>query len=149
MAAVKHARGVKLLVKVGNGADPEVFAGICSINASRGISFSSAMNEVAIPDCTDLDKIAWLAREKTSLSVTVTGAGIANTADIEDMFDWWKSKDSKNCQVVVDVPSADGGVIFEGAYHLGEFALTGEPGDKQQFTATLSSDGEVTCTANT
>lgn len=149
MPALKPVRGVKLLLKVGNGADPEVFTAKCSINASRGVSFSSAMNEIAIPNCTDLDEIAWLAREKTSLSVGVTGAGILNTPDVQGMFDWWKSKDPKNCQVVVDVPSGDGGVIFEGAYHLPEFSLTGEPGDKANFTCSLASDGEVTCSANT
>lgn len=149
MTAVKHARGVKLLLKVGNGADPEVFTAYCSINAARGISFSSAMNEVAIPDCTDLDKIAWLAREKTSLSVGITGAGILNTPDVQPMFTWWKSKAPKNCQVVVDVPSVDGGVIFEGLYHLAEFAITGDLGDKQQVSITLASDGEITCEANT
>lgn len=149
MAAVKHAKGVALVLKVGNGADPEVFTPLCSINAARGISFTSAMNEVAVPDCTDLEKIAWLAREKTSLSVNVTGAGLLNTPDVEDTFDWWKSKEPKNCQVVVDVPSSAGGVVFEGAYHLAEFALNGEPGDKQQFTCSLASDGEVTCAANT
>lgn len=149
MAAVKHAKGVALVVKIGNGADPEVFTPLCSINAARGISFTGAMNEIAVPDCTDLDKIAWLAREMTSLSVNVTGAGLLNTSDVQSTFDWWKSGESKNLQVIVDVPSSAGGVVFEGAYKLPEFALNGEPGDKQQFTCSLASDGEVTCTANT
>lgn len=148
MAAVKHARGVKLVLKVGNGADPEVFTVKCSINAARGITFTAATNDFEIPDCTDLDQIAWIAREKSSLSVAVTGAGILNTPDVQSFFNWWKDQDSVNCQVIVDVPSADGGVVFQGAYHLTEFGITGDKGGKQECSISLASDGEVTCTAN-
>lgn len=149
MAAVKHARGVQLLLKVGNGADPEVFTAKCSINAARGITFTAATNDFEIPDCTDPVKIAWIAREKSSLSVAVTGAGILNTPDVQAFFDWWQSPDSVNCQVIVDVPSADGGVVFAGAYHLTDFSITGDKGAKQECSITLASDGEVTCVANT
>lgn len=149
MTAVKHARGIKLVLKVGNGASPEVFTAKCSINSQRGISFSAATRDFVVPDCTDPDLIGWIAREKESLSVAVTGAGMLNTPDVEDFFDWWKSEDSVNCQVVVDVPSAVGGVIFGGAYHLTEFSITGDKGAKQEISISLASDGEVTCDANT
>jgi hypothetical protein len=68
---------------------------------------------------------------------------------VQDFFDWLTSDASKNCQVVVDVPSADGGVIFEGAFHLTEFAITGDRGAKMECNVTLASDGEVTSVANT
>jgi predicted secreted protein len=149
MAAVTHARGVKLLLKVGDGNAPEAFGAYCTINAARGITFTSATNEFNVPDCTDPDLIGWLAREKVSLSVGVSGAGMLNTPDVQDFFDWWKSENSKNCQIVVDVPSANGGVIFEGLFHLTEFAITGDRGGKMESTLSLASDGEVTSTPNT
>lgn len=148
MTVVKHARGVKLLLKVGNGMSPEGFTAFCTINAARGITFTAAMNEFNIPDCDDPDTIGWLAREKVSLSIGVTGAGVLNTPDVQDFFDWWKSESSKNCQIVVDVASVDGGVIFEGAFHLADFAITGDRGAKMQCTLTLASDGQVTSEAN-
>lgn len=149
MAAVKHARGVKLVLKVGNGAGPEVFAALCSINAARGIAFSSSTNDFNIPDCSDPEQIAWVVREKDGLSAQITGAGLLNTPDVQEFFDWLTSPDSKNCQVVVDVPSADGGVIFQGAFHLTDFDITGDRGAKQECSITLQSDGEVTSVANT
>lgn len=149
MAAVKHARGVKLVVKIGDGAEPEVFTALCTINAARGISFTSATRDFVEPDCADPDLIGWIIREKESLSVSVTGGGMLNTPDVEDVFDWWKDELSKNVQVVVDVPSADGGVIFEGAFHLTDFEITGDRGAKQEATMTLQSDGEITLVANT
>jgi len=149
MASVKNARGVKLLLKVGDGESPETFTAYCSINAARGITFTSATNESPDINCDDPDDISWLLREKASLSAAVTGAGTLNTPDIQDFFDWLSGADSKNCQIVVDVPSADGGVIFEGAFHLTDFAVTGDRGAKMETTITLASDGVITSVANT
>jgi hypothetical protein len=149
MANVKSARGVKLVLKVGDGADPEVFTAKCSINAARGITFSSTTNEFPDIDCADPDAVSWVLTEKTNLSAKVNGAGLSNTPDVSDFFDWLTSPDSVNCQVVLDVPSADGGVIFEGAFHLTEFALTGDRGGKVENTIALASDGAITSVANT
>lgn len=149
MSTVKNARGVKLVIKVGDGADPEVFTTKCSINAARGIKFSSTTNEFPDIDCDDPDAVAWTLREKSGLSAAVDGAGILNTPDVQSFYDWFISPDSKNCQVIVDVPSADGGVIFPGAFHLTEFDITGDRGTKQECTLSLVSDGEIGCVANT
>lgn len=146
---VKHARGVELLLKVGNGASPEVYTAFCSINAARGISFTSSLNEFNIPDCTDPDLIAWVAREKASLSIAVTGAGILNTPDVDDFFNWFKSETSKSCQIVVDVTAALGGQVFTGDFHLSEFSITGNRGGKMECSLSLASDGEVVMTTNT
>lgn len=147
MAAVKHARGVKLLLKVGDGAGPEVFTAKCSINAARGISFSAQTNDFNVPDCADPDLIAWIVREKVSLSVSINGAGILNTPDVEPFFVWFASELSKNCQLhLADVLAADGGGYFAGAFHLTDFQITGDRGGKMEVSLTLASDGAVTWT---
>lgn len=146
---IKKASGVKLLLKVGDGASPEGFTAFCSVNAARGITFSSQTNEFPDIDCDNPEAVAWVATEKTNLSCKVTGAGTLNTPDVDDFFEWQTSSDPKNCHIVVDVPSADGGVIFEGAFHLTEFAITGDRGAKMQCSISLASDGEVTKVANT
>lgn len=148
MAAVTHARGVRLLLKVGDGATPtETFTAKCSINAARGIAFDASTNDFNIPDCSDPDLIAWVAREKISLSASITGAGILNTPDTESFFVWWSSDDAKNCQVHLDgVTGANGGGYFSGAFHLTAFEVTGDRGGKMEFSCTLVSDGTITWT---
>jgi len=148
MAAVKHARGVKLLIKVGDGATPEVFSTPCSINAERGITFTAGVSDQDIPDCSNPDAIAWVVREKTNLSASITGSGVLDTEDAEFFFDWLKSEDPKNVKVIVDVPASAGGVIFTGSFHLGEFSITGNRGEKMQASISLSSNGEITSAAN-
>jgi predicted secreted protein len=148
MAAVKHARGVKLLLKVGNGVSPEAFTAYCTINAARSIKGTTSTNEFNIPDCDDPDLLAWVTREKVAVSYTVSGAGILNTPDVQAFADWLSSADTKNCEIVVDVASADGGVIFEGAFHLTDFEITGDRGGKMEANISLASSGEVTVVAN-
>lgn len=150
MAEIKHARGVKLLIKVGDGATPtEVFETYCSINAERGVTFTAGTNDQEVIDCADLEAIAWVLREKTNLSASITGSGTVNTPDVGDFFDWLVSPDSKNCKVIIDVPSADGGVIFSGKFHMTEFSVTGNRGEKMQASISLASDGVITKAANT
>jgi predicted secreted protein len=148
MAAVQAARGTKLLIKIGDGGAPEVFTQYCSINSDRGITFSSDTSDQDIPDCTDPELLAWVAREKTSLSAEIAGAGVLNTPDTQEFFDYFESPDSRNCMVVVDVPSLEGGVIFTGKFHLTQFEITGNRGEKMQASVTFISDGAVTAAAN-
>jgi hypothetical protein len=91
--------------------------------------------------------VGWLVREKVSLSYTLSGAGILNTPDVQTFTDFLADPLSRNCQIVVDVPLADGGVIFAGPFHLTVFELLGDRGKKMEATITMISDGEVVVTA--
>ncbi|ADU12036.1 phage tail tube protein [Asticcacaulis excentricus] len=147
MAPPSLTRGVKLLIKIGNGASPtEVFTALCSINAQRGITFNSQTNDETVPDCTDLEKIAWIVREVESLSVEVSGGGKANKPDVPKLFNWWKSGESKNIQIILDDATAANVITFAGAFKLTSFEVTGDRGGKAELTMSLASDGEVTGT---
>jgi len=148
MAQAKTARGTKLLIKVGDGGSPEAFTHNCSINAARSFQLQAQTNDVNVPDCDDPDLMAWIESEKVSLKATIQGAGVCNTPDIEFFFGWVSDSDTKNVKVVVDVPGADGGIIFSGAFHCTDFQLSGDRGQKTNFTMTAGSSGEVTATAN-
>jgi hypothetical protein len=148
MAAVKHARGVALVIKVGDGGSPEDFVAKCSINGARSFTATANTNDFVIPDCTDPTAIANIVREKASLSYAISGAGILNTPDLASFNTWLAQASSKNCQVIVDVPGSDGGAIWQGAFHLTQFEITGDQGNKIEFTCQLLSDGPVTISTN-
>ncbi len=52
-------RGAALLIKVGDGGDPETFAHPCSINAERGIQFAAETRNNNDPNCEDPEAIVW------------------------------------------------------------------------------------------
>lgn len=142
MADVQHASGLKLVLKIGDGASPEHFTALCTINAERGISFNGQDGEFEIPDCSDPEQIAWIVRERRSNSIQVTGSGIVNVPDVATLDDWYRTGASKNCQVWLDLTGAEGGYVWEGAFKL-TWNLTGNRGEKLVGNITLDSDGEV------
>lgn len=145
MAAVNFTRGVKLLLKV-ETETPDTFAALCTINAERGFSITAATNEANIPDCSAPDQLSWLAREKVSLSADFTGGGMTDKSDVKKLMDWATSEDSKNCQIILDDDVADNVITFEGPFHLTQFDLTGNRGEKVTSTISLASDGEIVAT---
>lgn len=146
MAAVNYTRGVKLVLKVSQGSSPETFAALCSINAERGISFDGSFRDEIIPDCTDPDLMAWVAREAESLSMGVTGGGMSDKADVHPLWTWWTSGDSKNCQLVLDDATPANVITWEGLFKLTQFELSGNRGEKVTSSITLASDGEIEAT---
>ena len=146
MAAVNYTRGVKLVLKIGDGASPQVFRPFCSINAERGITFTNTLNDEVIPDCSDPDKIVWVARDKVSRSMSFTGGGMLDKSDVKRAWDISESEDSVDFQVYLDDDDPANVIMWEGAFHMGEFGLNGNRGEKVQFSSDFASDGAVTAT---
>lgn len=144
MAKVKTLNGKKLLVQIGDGADPEVFAHDCLINTDRGISFSSETTRQTVPDCDNPDSPGWSELTKDGLSATINGSGMLHTASVEDWFNWFNSDDSKNIRVMIDVPGADGGGYWAMAAKLTGFEVSGSRTEKATVSVTIESDGVAT-----
>lgn len=141
MAQPDTLNGVELFIKIGDGATPtETFAHPCTISASRGITFRSNNNSILVPDCDNPSDPAWQQIVKDALSAGVNGEGIvdADATLLDTYTTWWKSKDPKNVQVWIGTVG-----YWSGAFHLTEWALTGERGNKITNTLTLESDGEI------
>jgi predicted secreted protein len=138
MAQAATIRGTALYIKVGDGADPEVFTHPCLINTKRGIQFQSSTNKIIVPDCTNPDDPAWTEAIKDSLGATISGAGTLDTASVV-MFDtWFRSPDPKNVQVWLSTMGH-----WDGAYNLTNFEVTGDRGALAEVTVTLESSGII------
>jgi hypothetical protein len=143
MANAKTVRGTKILVMIGDGEVSESFAHNCSINGARSLQLSAQTNDTNVPDCDDPDLMAWVEREKVSLSGTIQGAGVTNTPDVEFFFDFLKDPDPRNVRVAIDVPGADGGGYFAGAWLCSDFTVNGDRGSKSDISITMQSTGVI------
>lgn len=131
--------GTKLLILVGDGASPEVFAQPCGLTTT-GIDFSSSTNTTLIPDCDDPEAPAWEAKDVNGLSASVTGTGVMAVESFDIWNDWFSSAAAKNCHVKLDNASL--------GYWSGQFILTGlkyggTRGEKVTLDVTLSNTGAV------
>lgn len=130
--------GEQLLIKFGDGLDPEGFAHSCLINTKRGISFKSNTTETEVRSCTDPSKPARIVRKVKSIDFAVDGAGKTDATSVWAFIAWWKSGLPKNAQIVQNVAGAAGGWTGTGKLILGDFKTEGDAGDYQDFTASFS-----------
>lgn len=146
MALAKVANGSKLLIRIDDAGNPGTFVHRCSINTSRSIEFGSSLAEALIPDCDPAlaDVPAWLNREIDGLSSTVSGAGMADLPSLNFFWTWFLSGEARNCQIALDVPLADGGGYWQGAFNLSGFTVAGPARrEKITFDSTMVNDGPV------
>lgn len=126
----------QFLIKLGNGAGPEVFSAPCGLN-SRGFSRTAATSDTNVPDCDDPDAPSWLERDVVSLSGQMSGSGVVADEDFDVWNDWFESGVAKNVQITL------GTRTWAGAAILSKLDVTGQRGQRVQFSATLDSDGEI------
>lgn len=145
MAAVNTTRGVKLVLKV-DDAKNGTFTTLCTINAARGITFNAQTNDDTVVDCDNPDAIAWLAREKSTLSVDFSGSGSSHKQDIYRLWTWLNAEESLPCKIIMDDDTPANVITFTGNFHLTSFDVSGDRGTKATSSLSVSSDGIVTAT---
>jgi predicted secreted protein len=135
-----------MLILVGDGATPEVFAAPCGLT-SKGFDTAASSNEVAVPDCDDPDAPAWIERVVKSLSSKVTGSGVLAAESFDVWRDWSLSGLAKNVRVELQPPTGSTGLAlgyYAGSFILSAFSLKAALGDKVTVDVTMDSDGQVT-----
>lgn len=140
MARPTTLRGSKLLIMIGDGADPEVFTAPCALN-TKAFNRSASTNDFNVADCTDPDKPVWTERAKGALSSGITGSGTLAKESIDLWEEFYEAVDSRNVRVVIDY--AVGPRTYEGKYHLTTFNMSGEQDGLIQYEIELTSDGPV------
>lgn len=143
MALANTIEGSQILIKVGDGGDPETFSHPCLINSARGLVLTAGTTERAVPDCSDPQLLQWIKRKKNSLSGSINGAGVLHGPNYKDYFNWLKSKDDKNIEICLDVLAAEGGGKVYGAFHLTTLELNGDNEGFAEVSIQLDSNGEL------
>mgnify|MGYP001000705767 CR=1 FL=1 len=142
MAAPTTYSFKKLIIMLGDGGTPEVFAAPCVLT-SRGVNFTKETNDVTVPDCDDPDLPSWTERDVASQAVSISGSGILAAEAHATWRTAYLNTDSINVRVKIDDTLANGGGYYYGKFHLTQFNITGELGNKLQVEISLESDGVV------
>ena len=131
--------GTKLLILVGDGNSPEVFAQPCGLTTT-GIDFKASTNTTLIPDCDDPEAPAWEAKDVNGLSATVTGTGVMAVESFDLWNDWFQSAESKNLQIKLDNASLG---YWAGEFILSDLKYSGTRGEKVTIDVTIDNTGAV------
>lgn len=131
--------GTKLLILVGDGASPEIFAEPCGLT-TKSFDLAASTNTTLLPDCDDPEAPAWEAKDVNALSATVSGSGVMAIESFEKWNDWFMSAASHSLQIKLD-----NGALghYAGSFILSAFKLGGTRGQKVTVDVTLVNDGAV------
>lgn len=141
MAKPQTAKGTKLLLLLGNGADPEVFTKICAVTA-KGINFQTNTNEYFVPDCDNPDDPAWREMTKSGRFADISGSGTLDMAALARIRAAYNDENAINVRVQLDV-SPNGG-YWEGPFMFNGFNIAGNDGELVQLSdMSIQSAGAV------
>lgn len=138
MARISSLKGHEILIKIGDGADPEVFTHPNVINSDRGLEFSADFEAGELVDLADLSAPAVTTQFAKSLSMSISGSGVTHSTDVKEWLDWFKSGDSKNVKIYC------GNTIVTSAVVLSSFKVSGDRLAQATNEVTLMSTGEIT-----
>ena len=138
MTTLVPVLGSQILVKVGNGASPEVFAHANIINMERGITFSTEVAVDQLPDLADQSLPAQTHRRIIATDVVINGSGKLPAGDSLEWVEWWNTGAVKNLQIT------DGHFLVTGPFVLENFNPSGDRTALVECSVTLSQAGPVT-----
>jgi tail tube protein len=131
----------KFRVLLGNGASPEVFTAPCGFT-SKSLTLTKNLSEVNLADCDDPDAVAWVGRDATSLSASVTGEGVLASESVDTWLEAWESAESVSVKIEIQFPAKT--VTWTGFMHIATFTTGAEQGGRATANVEMQSDGELT-----
>ncbi len=140
MAKATTIKGGKFRVLLGDDADPIVYSAPCGFT-QRSITLNKGLEEVNIPDCDDPDKIDWLGRDATSLSMSISGEGVLAEQSVETWLDGFDSIDSVPAKVEWEFPNKT--ITWTGSMHIESLEAGAANAGRATLNVSMQSDGEM------
>ena len=115
-----------LLIEIGDGASPENFAHLCTINTNREVNFETTTVDDPDVDCTDPDSVAWTDRVADTKSSSISGEGRMDPLTYGVLRDYDLAGAIFNVRVNIAIPGAQGGGYYQGPYLITSLGLAKE-----------------------
>lgn len=140
MAQATTIKGGKFKVLIGNSANPIMYSAPCGFT-QRSITISKGLEEVSIPDCNDPDKVDWVGRDATSLSMSVSGEGVLAAESVEVWVDGVHSTNSVPVKIIWEFPAKT--ITWTGFMQVESLEAGANNGQRATLSVSLQSDGEM------
>lgn len=125
--------GRLLLIKISDGADPEVFSNLCGIK-TRSFNLSATEIDTTIPSCTNPGGPVQKTSRPGISSRTFTGSGnFVKSANTTAFMNRVRASEAFRAQVIVP---GDG--TYEGSWMVTDFSFTGDVEPNLEFSATFT-----------
>lgn len=140
MAPPVTARFGKFRVLLGDDASPIVYTSPCGFT-SKSLTLTKELTDVNLPDCDDPDAVAWVGRDASSLSASVSGEGVMASQSVETWLDAFEDVESVPVKIEVEFPAKT--ITWTGRMHVSTFTAGAEQGGRVTANIEMQSDGEL------
>lgn len=134
-----------LLVKIGTGSGPIVYATICGLN-TRTFTLSSGENDVTSIDCTTPGGIVWREMIDGIRQMSVAGNGFFENVTQYQLLVAAKMTGNSVVPLEITMPTVG---VFTGNFYVGDMTSAGELEGAVTQDLTFTSTGAVTYVAET
>ena len=131
--------GRALLVKIGDGADPEVFTNLCGLN-SKSLTINNSSIDVTTPDCTAPEGALFTATLAGLKNVSLSGDGFFEDSVAEARMNTVAMAADNNVNMQVVVPDFG---TYAGAFRIASLEFGGETEGGVTYSVSLESNGTV------
>jgi TP901-1 family phage major tail protein len=135
--------GRALLVKIGDGADPEAFSNLCGLN-SKSLTINNSSIDVTTPDCTSPEGALWTETLNGLKNVSVSGDGFFEDSTAEARMNTIVMAADNQCSFEIVVPDFG---TYAGEFRIASVEFGGETEGGVTYSISLESTGAVTFTA--
>ncbi|MBY5585312.1 phage tail tube protein [Rhizobium leguminosarum] len=139
------ARFGKFRIMLGNSADPIVYAAPCGFT-SKSLTLTKDLTDVTLPDCDDPDAVAWVGRDASTLSASVSGEGVLASESVETWLDAWENVESVPVKIEIEFPAKT--ITWTGLMHVSSLNPSTEQGGRVTMSVEMQSDGELVRTVS-
>lgn len=140
MAQATTIKGGKFRVLIGDDTTPIVYAAPCGFT-QRSMSINKGLEEINVPDCLDPDKVDWVGRDATSLSMSVSGEGVLAAESVETWLDAAESIDPVPVKLEWEFPAKT--ITWTGKMHVESVEGAAANGQRATLNVSMQSDGEM------
>ena len=140
MAQPTTVKGGKVRVLIGNTATPIGYSAPCGFS-QRSITLSKSLEEINVPDCDDPDKVDWVGRDATSLSMAISNEGVLASESVDTWLEAFESIDSVPVKVEWEFPAKT--ITWTGKMHVENMEVGANNGQRATNNVSMQSDGEM------
>lgn len=140
MAQATTIKSGKIRILLGDAETPIVYSSPCGFT-QRSISINKGLEEINVPDCLDPDKVDWVGRDATSLSMSVSGEGVLAAESVETWLDAVDSLDSVPVKIEWEFPAKT--ITWTGHMHLESIEAGATNGQRATLNVSMQSDGQM------
>lgn len=133
-------KGGKVRILIGDDKTPTGYSAPCGFT-QRSVSINKGLEETPIPNCEDPDKVDWIGRDATSLSMSTSGEGVLAAESIDTWLDAAESEESVPVKVEWEFPTKT--ITWTGRKHVESLEVGASNGQRATLNVSLQSDGEM------